>query len=144
MADASPSFALALGGGGARGLAHILIVEALDEMGVRPNFIAGCSIGAMVGAAYASGVSGREIRDHTLGFLGKRSEAARRLMARGPGGISSLFDFNPFRAAFIDGEALLDLALPEGVAKDFADLEIPDHPDRHRFLWPRRTRARQG
>ena len=79
----------------------------------------------MVGAAYASGISGREIREHTIGFLGKRRETARRLMARGPGGISSLFDFNPFRAAFIDGEALLDLALPEGVARDFADLEIP-------------------
>lgn len=125
MADGSPSFALALGGGGARGLAHILVVEALDEMGVKPNFIAGCSIGAMVAAGYASGLSGRDIRDHTIGFLGKRVDTARKLLARGAGGISSLFDFNPFRAAFIDGEALLDLAMPPGIAHDFSELEIP-------------------
>ncbi|HWX71284.1 MAG TPA: patatin-like phospholipase family protein, partial [Xanthobacteraceae bacterium] len=42
------SFALALGGGGARGLAHIAVLEALDEMGVKPAAIAGTSIGALV------------------------------------------------------------------------------------------------
>ena len=47
------------------------------------------------------------------------------LMARGAGGLTSLFDFNPFRAAFIDGDALLDIVLPRGVADDFRDLEIP-------------------
>ena len=48
------TFALALGGGGARGLAHIAVIEALDEMGVRPTVIAGTSIGALIGAAYAA------------------------------------------------------------------------------------------
>ncbi len=41
------TFALALGGGGARGLAHIAVIEALDEMGVKPAAIAGTSIGAL-------------------------------------------------------------------------------------------------
>ena len=40
------SFALALGGGGARGIAHIAVIEALDELGVRPVAVAGTSIGA--------------------------------------------------------------------------------------------------
>ena len=53
------SFALALGGGGARGLAHIAVLEALDEMGVKPAAIAGTSIGALVGAAYAAGMSAK-------------------------------------------------------------------------------------
>ncbi len=120
-----PPFSLALGGGGARGLAHITVIEALDELGVRPCFIAGCSIGAMVAAAYASGVSGRELREHTVAVLGNRVKTAKLLMARGASGITSLFDFNPFRAAFIDGEALLDIVLPPGVADSFAQLQIP-------------------
>ena len=120
-----PTFSLALGGGGARGLAHITVIEALDDMGVRPNFIAGCSIGAMMAAAYASGVSGREIRAHTEAVLGDRVKTAKLLIARGAGGITSLFDFNPFRAAFIDGDTLLHIVMPPGVADDFSDLQIP-------------------
>ncbi len=41
------TFALALGGGGARGLAHIPVIEALDDLGVKPAAIAGTSIGAL-------------------------------------------------------------------------------------------------
>ena len=55
-------FALALGGGGARGLAHIAMLEALDELGIRPVAIAGTSIGALIGAAYAAGMTGKAIR----------------------------------------------------------------------------------
>ena len=51
------TFALALGGGGARGLAHIAVIEALDDMGVRPTAIAGTSIGALIGACYAAGMT---------------------------------------------------------------------------------------
>ncbi len=54
---------LALGGGGVRGLSHILVLELLDEMGMRPCIIAGTSIGALVGALYASGMSGKAIRE---------------------------------------------------------------------------------
>lgn len=54
---------LALGGGGARGLAHIPMLQVLDQLGVRPHRIAGTSIGAVIGALYASGMSGQEIRD---------------------------------------------------------------------------------
>src|SRR6476659_1801656 len=60
------SFALALGGGGARGLAHIAVLEALDEMGVKPAAIAGTSIGALVGAAYAAGMRAKDIRRHVI------------------------------------------------------------------------------
>jgi len=47
-APKGPSIALALGGGGARGLAHIAVLEALDEMRLRPVAIAGTSIGAII------------------------------------------------------------------------------------------------
>jgi NTE family protein len=53
---------LALGGGGAKGLAHVLMLEVLDELQIRPHQIAGTSIGAVMGALYASGMSGQDIR----------------------------------------------------------------------------------
>ena len=62
--DAQPTIALALGAGGARGLAHIAVLEAFDELGIKPAVIAGASMGAVVGAAYAAGVSARQIRSH--------------------------------------------------------------------------------
>jgi len=54
-------FGLALGGGGAKGLSHIPFLAALDEMNVRPAYIAGCSIGAIVGVMYAAGLPANEI-----------------------------------------------------------------------------------
>ena len=53
---------LALGGGGARGLAHIPMLEVLDELQLRPHRIAGTSIGAVMGAMYSAGMSGQDIR----------------------------------------------------------------------------------
>ncbi len=53
---------IALGGGGAKGLAHIPMLEVFEELGIRPHRIAGTSIGAIVGVLYASGLSATEIR----------------------------------------------------------------------------------
>ena len=55
------SIGLALGGGGAKGLAHILMFEALEELGLRPARIAGTSIGAVLGVMYAAGMNSKEI-----------------------------------------------------------------------------------
>lgn len=48
-------FALVLGGGGARGLAHIGVLRALEELGMRPSLIVGTSMGAVLGSLYAAG-----------------------------------------------------------------------------------------
>src|ERR1043166_632762 len=53
--------ALVLAGGGAKGFAHVGVLRALDSLGVRPELVVGTSIGAIVGALYAGGLSGREI-----------------------------------------------------------------------------------
>ncbi|MDQ2095241.1 patatin-like phospholipase family protein [Rhodalgimonas zhirmunskyi] len=50
---------IALGSGGARGWCHIGVLKELDAMGVRPALVAGCSMGALVGAAWAGGVLDR-------------------------------------------------------------------------------------
>lgn len=60
--------AIVLSGGGALGYAHIGALQALDEAGVRPCFIAGTSMGAIVGVFYAQGYSGDEI----YGFVKER------------------------------------------------------------------------
>jgi NTE family protein len=54
---------LALGGGFARGLAHVGILKALEQEGIVPDFIAGTSVGAVIGAAYSSGVSAKELEE---------------------------------------------------------------------------------
>lgn len=73
---------LALGGGGAKGLAHILMLEVLDELNIRPYQIAGTSIGAVMGALYASGMTGQGIR-HLI---------ERLTVARGESWLSALFE----------------------------------------------------
>lgn len=50
-----PIIGLALGGGAARGWAHIGVIQALEEIGIRPDIVCGTSIGALVGAAYSAG-----------------------------------------------------------------------------------------
>jgi NTE family protein len=57
-----PSIGIALGAGGANGLAHIMMLETLDDLGIQVAHIAGSSIGAIIGSLYAAGMSGREIR----------------------------------------------------------------------------------
>jgi predicted acylesterase/phospholipase RssA len=57
----SDTLALVLSGGGARGLAHIGVLRVLDSLGVRPTLVVGTSMGALVGALYAGGLSGRQL-----------------------------------------------------------------------------------
>src|SRR5438552_3061984 len=57
----APRTALVLSGGGAKGIAHIGVLRVLDSLGIRPDLVVGTSMGAVVGALYASGYSGREL-----------------------------------------------------------------------------------
>lgn len=121
-----PRIGLALGGGGAKGLAHIQILEALDELGIRPYRIAGTSIGAIIGGLYAAGLSGADIRAQVEQFFVDEKEAKEKFFvlpkslrwldfidpALATGGLLSSNDFIDF----------LGETLPVG---RFRDLEIP-------------------
>ena len=74
---AQPTIGIALGAGGAKGIAHIPMLEALDEMGITPHRIAGCSIGAVIGALYASGLSAAEIKEKIRRLAITRSDTMR-------------------------------------------------------------------
>jgi len=56
-----PRVALALGGGAARGFAHIGVIEVLEENGIRPDIVTGTSAGSLVAALYAAGRTGKEL-----------------------------------------------------------------------------------
>ena len=123
--SSGPSVALALGGGGARGLAHVLILEVFDELGIRPSFITGTSIGALYGAAYAAGLSAALIRAHTEDILAQRLDLARNLIAARSDPIQKLFRLFSLRSSLLKPETLLEHILPSGVPRTFADLKIP-------------------
>ena len=120
-----PSIALALGGGGARGLAHIMMLEVFDELGLKPKIIAGTSIGAVFGAAYASGLSAGSIRTHAEQILSQRLDIARLLLAARAEPIMKFLNVLPVRFALLQPEPLLESLLPSRVARDFAALQIP-------------------
>jgi NTE family protein len=61
-----PGLALALGGGAARGFTHIGVIEVLESIGVKPEWVVGTSAGSLVGALYASGMSVAELKKQAL------------------------------------------------------------------------------
>jgi len=120
-----PTVALALGGGGARGLAHIVMLEVLDELGVRPKVIAGTSIGALFGAAYAAGMSAKQIRAMAEETLGARYDLLRQLFAARSHPVQKLLNLLPLRTAFLNPEAVIEMLLPSRMPKTFKGLDIP-------------------
>lgn len=63
-----PVIALALGGGAAKGFAHIGVIKALEAQGIVPDLVIGTSAGSLVGALYASGKSGFELQEMAIPF----------------------------------------------------------------------------
>lgn len=97
----APRIGLALGGGAARGFAHIGVIQVLEEAGIRPDLVVGTSAGSLVAALYASGKSGAEmarlalamdegaITDWSFPARGViRGEALARYVRENTGGLS--------------------------------------------------------
>lgn len=115
---------MSLGGGGILGIAHILAIEAVDELGLHIESITGTSIGAIIGALRASGLTGREIRLLLLDLGGTRRKLARKIVGARALNLrffrSSEGAWSPF-----DGRSLLGALLPAGLPADVDDLQIP-------------------
>lgn len=117
---------LALGGGGARGLAHIQVLETLDELGVRPHRIAGTSVGAILGALYASGLSGSEIRSLVDDLLMRKIEKlsdvfTRKDLLKWVG----MMDPGFHRGALLKGERFIHFLADSMECSAFEELMIP-------------------
>jgi NTE family protein len=123
--SSAPRVAIAFGGGGARGLAHIHIIEALDELGIRPVRITGSSIGAIMGAGMAAGLSGAEIRDFTLKTVGDPRAVMNRIWSLRPTTLQEFVSGGGFRVGQYNLERILKAFLPESLPEDFSGLTIP-------------------
>jgi NTE family protein len=120
-----PSIGLALGGGSARGLAHIPMLEVFDELGIKPKVIAGCSIGALMGAAYAGGMSAAEIRARAEMLLANRIGAMRYAFGEKRVKPFDLLALKGLASLHLDGETLAGIALPDTLPKLIEDMAIP-------------------
>jgi NTE family protein len=123
LASSQPSIGLALGSGGAKGIAHIIALEAFDELGLKPSIIAGASIGAIAGACYAAGMNGREIREYLLEGIASPVTVVGDLLSCHVGGLEDLFTMagNP---VLLDAQRVVDKLLPEVVPGKFEQMPI--------------------
>ncbi len=123
-----PRIALALGSGGARGLAHIPAIEAFDELGITPSAIAGCSMGAVVGAGYAAGMSGKELREFAFDALRKQGDFARRLISMQWGSLRERWREKRTLSEFsmqVEASGVAEEFLPPQLPRTFEELKIP-------------------
>jgi NTE family protein len=102
---------LALGGGAARGLAHIGVLEVLEKEGIPIDMIAGTSAGAAIGALYAQGKDASQIKDLALSTGWKQ--------------LVSLVDLALPRSGFIEGTRIKNLLRSIMGDIEFSDLRIP-------------------
>jgi len=101
--------ALALGSGAARGWAHIGVIKALEEMGVRINMVAGTSIGSLVGAGYASG---------------RLAEVEQWVQGMNRWEVFNLLDFGFNHGGIIGGEKVFNRAREEFGQRNIEDLPV--------------------
>lgn len=117
---------IALGAGGARGLGHIIVLQAIEELNIKPAIIAGTSIGAVIGAGFAAGLSTKQMKDAVYEF-----------QAAPPGRFKRFYDNTElmFALAFLDptikpgglikGKKFIKFLHGNMRVKRFEELEIP-------------------
>lgn len=108
----SKKLGISLGAGGARGIAHVGFLHALEQAGIQADFVTGCSMGAIVGACYCAGVPMETVRDTALSLKLSRIAA---------------FNVNPVRSSGLcrltRAQKLMEEIL--GGDRDFSQLKIP-------------------
>ena len=102
---------LALSSGAAKGIAHIGVLAVLEREGIPVDFIAGTSMGALIGAFYAAGRTAEEIEEVIVGVNRKK--------------MRSFFDFTLSGQGIIRGERVIEWLRYSIDNADFADLRIP-------------------
>lgn len=118
---------LALGGGGIKGLAHIGLLKLLDEFNIRPNKISGTSMGAILGALYAHGLSGIEIEQRVQEHTISRSDPIKDLYQRRNKLIkwTKVFRYEKNRGGIVAAEGLFEHLFSELLDIQFHQLSCP-------------------
>ena len=137
FSTSSPIIGIALGSGSAKGWAHIGVIKALEHMGIRPSIVVGTSIGALVGAAYASGRV-----DKLSGWVNEISWTDT----------FSYLDLTVLRGGLIQGDKVLDTieqeifgdsdTLIEELSKSFA--AVATHIDNGNEIWFKKGSVRKA
>ena len=121
-----PPVCVALGSGGSRGLAHLLMLGVFDELGIRPARIAGSSIGAVMGVLYAAGLSAKEIR----GIIDELTVSSDESWfdAAFSEDLTRWIEFvglTDRRGGLIEADAFIEFLRKKTGCERFEDLEIP-------------------
>ena len=117
---------LTLGAGGARGLSFIVILEAFEELGIKPSIISGASIGAIVGSAYAAGLSTKEMREAVNELVVPKNAKFWEIYKRSD--IMKLLEFidpNTKSGGILKGEKIIKYFKSHIEPKKFEELKIP-------------------
>jgi NTE family protein len=117
---------IALGGGGAKGLAHIPILEVFEELGIRPVCVAGTSIGAILGVLYCSGIPPSQTRRELTEVSFSGEGRLRDLLGKRE--ILKWLDFARFqfdRSALLRSDRVMDILFSDLGPRRFEDLHTP-------------------
>jgi NTE family protein len=120
----NPSIGLALGSGGAAGLAHIAMLQTFDNLKIKPARIVGTSIGAVIGTLYAAGLSAAEIQEIFDEFGGSTLDALSGLI-RSHGVLNFNTFFKAGDGALVDPANFINFLAERIEARSFSDLLIP-------------------
>lgn len=103
-----PRIGLALGGGAAKGFAHIGVIKALEAAGINPDVVAGTSAGSVVGALYATGLSGFALQERSFSL----EEGNLRDLTFGNGGLVKGEKLQDFVNQLVNNQPLEKMAKP--------------------------------
>lgn len=117
---------LALGGGGAKGLAHIPMLEVFDELDLKPHRVAGTSIGAIMGALYASGIKAEQIRQRVDKMVISKGDSFRAILKKKDAFKWLRFMDVDFRGkGLFRGDKFIEFLYDAMGVEHFEDLTIP-------------------
>lgn len=122
--ESTPTLGLALGSGGAAGLAHIRMIEVFEELDIQPDAIAGTSIGAIVGMLYAAEMDSAAMRDLFKEF----GDSAMNPFANDSSfdiGLTDLLKIDFDEGSLLDADGFFELVADRIEARSFEDLKIP-------------------
>lgn len=127
MNKTSPTIGLCLGGGGIKGLAHLGLLKLLDKHSIRPTAISGTSMGAILGALYASGLSGEAIEERVRNHLIQPGESLKDIYNKRSQLLkwTRAFNFEKARGGIVGVDGLFEHLFHELIDLAFDDLDIP-------------------
>ncbi|GMU96764.1 patatin-like phospholipase family protein [Ignavibacterium album] len=117
---------IAFGSGGSRGIAHILMVETFEELGLKASVVSGSSIGAIAASFYAAGFDSKEMREILDELIHPKSDSIFDFLLRSDViKLLTMFDPQIIKSGLIKGEKFQKFLSDRIPARTFKELKIP-------------------